>query len=243
MAFAQAGRRTILVDADLRRPAVAEMFGQPDGMGLTDVVRTDSISIEAVTRRTEVPGLSIISAGTIPANPAELLGSKRMEAIIERLKGSADIVIFDTPPVTAVTDAALLAAKADATIMVVQSHRASERVVAQGMEALTKVNAHVIGAVLNNVPGHVATPYYGRHHTEGDLAAGSQPVDIAGESRFALDRPQATTAPDESKAPMNRRTPAAEADEDEPVVRETSSRRRTATVPASKSDFADEPNA
>ena len=104
----------------------------------------------------------MITAGTIPANPAELLGSRRMEAIVERLKESAEVVIFDTPPVTAVTDAALMAAKADATIMVIQSHRASRRIVAQGLEALTKVNARIVGAVLNNVPGHVATPYYGR---------------------------------------------------------------------------------
>ena len=162
VAFAQAGRRTILVDTDLRRPGVQTIFGLPDAQGLTDLVRTDSVKIEDVAQQTEAPNLTVITAGTIPANPAELLGSRRMEAIVERLKQSAEVVIFDTPPVTAVTDAALMAAKADATIMVIQSHRSSRRIVTEGLEALTKVNARIVGAVLNNVPGHVATPYYGR---------------------------------------------------------------------------------
>src|SRR4029079_17091925 len=166
VAFAQAGRRVILVDADLRRAGVASIFGLAENPGLTDLVRSDAVGIDTVAQETEVPNLRIITAGTIPANPAELLGSRRMGAISQRLIEAADIVIYDTPPITAVTDAALTAAKADATIMVVQSHRASKRVVTQGIEALTKVNARIVGAVLNNVPGHVAVPYYGRNQGE-----------------------------------------------------------------------------
>jgi capsular exopolysaccharide synthesis family protein len=187
VAFAQAGRRTILVDADLRRPGVHTIFGLPNELGLTDLVRTDEIKIDDVAQETEAPNLTVITAGTIPANPAELLGSKRMEAIIERLKGSADIVVFDTPPVTAVTDAALSAAKADATIMVIQSHRASRRIVAQGLEALTKVNARIVGAVLNNVPGHVATPYYGRHQGEPGVSHHHEVVNVPIETAQAAE--------------------------------------------------------
>lgn len=179
VAFAQAGRRTILVDADLRRPGVQTIFGLPNEQGLTDLVRNDSVQIEDVAQATEAPNLMVITTGTMPANPAELLGSRRMQAIVERLKGSADIVIFDTPPVTAVTDAALMAAKAEATIVVIQSHRSSRRVVAQGLEALTKVNARIVGAVLNNVPGHVATPYYGRTQAYGDTSGGGQAIDLS----------------------------------------------------------------
>jgi polysaccharide biosynthesis transport protein len=194
--FAQAGRRTILVDADLRRPGVHGIFGLPNEQGLTDLVRTDSVSIEDVAQATEAPNLTVVTSGTIPANPAELLGSRRMEAIIERLKSSADVVIFDTPPVSAVTDAAVMAARAEATIMVVQSHRASRRVVAQGLEALTKVNARVIGAVLNNVPGHVAVPYYGRTHPgETDPAIDLSVVGhVVRDGRFEV-RPEITPAP------------------------------------------------
>ena len=178
VAFAQAGRRTVLVDADLRRPGVNTIFGLPNEHGLTDLVRSDDVQITDVAQQTEAPNLTVITSGMIPANPAELLGSKRMEAIVERMKGYADIVIFDTPPVTVVTDAALMAAKADATIMVIQSHRASRRVVAQGLEALTKVNARIVGAVLNNVPGHVATPYYGRTQQGYSDPSSTQAVDL-----------------------------------------------------------------
>lgn len=200
VAFAQAGRRTILVDTDLRRPGVQTIFGLPDAQGLTDLVRTDSVQIDDVAQQTEAPNLTVITAGTIPANPAELLGSRRMEAIVERLKQSAEVVIFDTPPVTAVTDAALMAAKADATIMVIQSHRASRRIVAQGLEALEKVNARIVGAVLNNVPGHVATPYYGRnagHETQPDrLAIDLQaPSRLAAEARLAEERASNSAVP------------------------------------------------
>lgn len=172
VAFAQSGRKTILVDADLRRPGVHGIFSLPNDLGLTDLVRTDEIKIDDVARATEAPNLRVITAGTIPANPAELLGSHRMATIIERLTAAADVMIIDTPPVTAVTDAAVVAARADATIMVIQSHRASERVVRRGLEALAKVNARIVGAVLNNVPGQIATPYYGRSRdgsSSGDI--------------------------------------------------------------------------
>jgi non-specific protein-tyrosine kinase len=199
--FAQAGRRTILVDADLRRPGVHTIFGLPNEQGLTDLVRTDSVQIEDVAQQTEAPNLTVITAGTIPANPAELLGSKRMEAIVERLKGSADVVIFDTPPVTAVTDAALMAAKSEATIMVIQGYRASRRMVVEGIEALTKVNARIVGAVLNNVPGHVATPYYGR--TQGDSRSGADqgPVDLPLAGRTRAEGPAETRRSGEGEAP------------------------------------------
>lgn len=179
IAFAQSGRKTILIDADLRRPGVHGIFQLSNDLGLTDLVRTDEIRIDHVARATEAPNLTVITAGTIPANPAELLGSHRMVSIIERLSAAADVLIIDTPPVTAVTDAAVVAARADATIMVIQSHRASERVVRHGLEALAKVSARVVGAVLNNAPGPIATPYYGRTH-DGSSSGESGPAMVDG---------------------------------------------------------------
>jgi non-specific protein-tyrosine kinase len=205
--FAQAGRRTILVDADLRRPMVHGIFSLPNDRGLTDLVRSDDVSIGDASQATETPNLTVITSGTVPANPAELLGSRRMDAIIERLKGSADILIFDSPPVTAVTDAALMAVKAEATILVIQSHRTSRRVVGQGIEALTKVNARIVGAVLNNVPGHVSTPYYGRVQPDGEDEHAAQPVEVPVPIRMA----QATEPSTEDRASSvpRRRGPAA----------------------------------
>jgi Mrp family chromosome partitioning ATPase len=184
-------------------------------LGLTDLVRVDDLGIDDVAQQTEAPNLTVITAGTIPANPAELLGSKRMEAIVERLKGSADIIVFDTPPVTAVTDAAVMAAKADATIIVIQGHRTSRRIVTQGLEALTKVNARIVGAVLNNVPGHVATPYYGRSRAYGEAGSDApidRPSDVPLGTGMASDLPmetrqaeEALTGPVEPARPVTRR--------------------------------------
>jgi non-specific protein-tyrosine kinase len=231
IAFAQAGRRTILVDTDLRRPGISTIFGLPNDQGLTDLVRSDSVSIDDVAQQTEAPNLTVISAGTIPANPAEMLGSRRMEAIIKRLKESADIVIFDTPPVTAVTDAAIMAAKADATIMVVQSHRASRRIVDQGLEALTKVNARIVGVVLNNVPGHVATPYYGRSQGESHSGADRQAIELPAPAGLSPDGPMEATS--NGDAAIDESAPIKSA------TRRTRSRPRnaTSTPPRPAGDF------
>ena len=168
VAFAQAGRRVILVDADLRRPNIHEMFGLRNDRGLTDMIRSDDITLEGVATRTEVPGLVIVTSGTPPANPAELLGSQRMQRVLERLRDSTDIVVVDTAPVGAVTDAAVLAADADATIFVIRGKRTSERAARRGREALEKVRAHVVGVVLNDLPVRSgdAVTYYGSNAME-----------------------------------------------------------------------------
>ena len=102
VAFAQSGRKVILVDADLRRPNIHEMFGLRNDRGLTDMVRSEEIRFEQVANQTEVPGLLIVTSGTPPANPAELLGSQRMQRVLERLQESAEIIVIDTAPVGAV---------------------------------------------------------------------------------------------------------------------------------------------
>ena len=182
VAFAQSGRRTILVDADLRRPTVHDMFSLSNTVGLTDLVHSDATTVADVLRPTDNPNLWVVTAGTVPPNPAELLGSGRMAVILDRLRDVAEIIVFDTAPVGAVTDAAVLAGRSDATVLVVQPMRTTERVVRRGREALAKVNATVIGTVLNNVP-HGFTDgmaYYGRYGSEGDAAshALSAPVSI-----------------------------------------------------------------
>jgi capsular exopolysaccharide synthesis family protein len=170
VAFAQSGRRTILVDADLRRPGVHDMFSLSNTVGLSDLVHSDATTIDDVLRPTDNPNLRVVTAGTVPPNPAELLGSGRMAVIFDRLRAVADIIVFDTAPVGAVTDAAVLAAKSDATLFVVQPMHTTERVVRRGREALAKVNARVIGTILNNVPQGFtdSVAYYGRYGSEGE---------------------------------------------------------------------------
>lgn len=169
IAYAQGGKQVILVDADLRLPGIQLLFGLGDAIGLTDLARSDASTLEEVLQSTEVPGLRILTAGTIPPNPAELLGSQRMKALIARLLDAADVLVIDTAPVGVVTDAALLAADADATILVVRESFASERIVRRGREALAAVNAHVAGVVLNFVRprSDEADPYFGAYLDTG----------------------------------------------------------------------------
>jgi polysaccharide biosynthesis transport protein len=157
--FAQAGRRTILVDADLRRPGVARMFDLPEGDGLSTMLRTDQWSIDEVAAQTEEPNLRVITTGPLPPNPSELLGSQRMRALLAQLDEEADLVIIDSPPLQAVTDAAILSSLVDGSILVIQANKTRTAVVRLGRESLAKVGAHILGAVLNRVVGQRADAY------------------------------------------------------------------------------------
>ncbi|MGK2849301.1 MAG: polysaccharide biosynthesis tyrosine autokinase [Candidatus Limnocylindrales bacterium] len=209
IAYAQGGKQVILVDADLRLPGVQMMFGLPDAVGLTDLARSDAPTLDDVLHATEVPGLRILTAGTIPPNPAELLGSQRMKTLISRLLGVADVLVIDTAPVGIVTDAALLAVDADATILVVRESFASERIVRRGREALAAVNAHVAGVVLNFVRprGGEADPYFGAYLDTGSEATDVRTAVAPATAVHIEERP--TAAP--SAAQPTRRARAAQA--------------------------------
>lgn len=160
--FAQAGRRVLLVDGDLRKPALHRLFRLTNAQGLTTLLRSDSASPESVIRDTEQPLLRVLTTGPLPPNPAELLDSIRMRDVLQQLRAEADLLIFDSPPLQVVTDAAILASKLDRTLLVVQSGRTRRATVKQGRDALSKVGARVIGAVVNRLPvsGNEGSPYY-----------------------------------------------------------------------------------
>lgn len=199
IAYAQGGKQVILVDADLRLPGVQLMFGLDDAIGLTDLARSDAPVLDEVLHATEVPGLRILTAGTIPPNPAEILGSQRMKAVFARLLGEADVLVIDTAPVGVVTDAALLAADADATILVVRESYASERVVRRGREALAAVNAHVAGVVLNFVRPRSgeADPYFGAYLDAPGENSDARPAKVLAGPLRADPRPSTGSAPAE----------------------------------------------
>jgi capsular exopolysaccharide synthesis family protein len=156
--IAQADKKVILVDCDLRRPAQHAIFGLPNDVGLTTMVVDAKAMGEPPLLGTGVPGLLLLPSGPLPPNPSELLGSRRMQEIIAGLSERADIVLFDAPPIVAVTDAAVLASRVDAVLLVVKAG-ATKRDHAQKARALLeKVNAHLVGAVLNNVK--MDTSYY-----------------------------------------------------------------------------------
>jgi len=152
VALAQGEKRTILVDADLRRPSLHKVFGGSNNQGLTTMVM-DEASIDAPPLlETAVEGLWLLPSGPRPPNPAEILGSRRMEAIIEALKSRADIVLFDAPPIIAVTDAAVLGTKVDGVLLVIKAGHTRREHAQRAKELLEKVNVRIIGAALSNAP-------------------------------------------------------------------------------------------
>jgi non-specific protein-tyrosine kinase len=157
--IAQAEQRVILVDCDLRRPTLHALFDLPNDTGLTSMILTEDTP--PPLQETGVPGLSLLSSGPLPPRPADILGSRRMEAAIERLRSAADIVLFDTPPVVAVTDAAVLATKVDGVLLVFQAGRTSRERARRARQILEKVKANIVGVVLNNAEVEQGYGYYG----------------------------------------------------------------------------------
>jgi non-specific protein-tyrosine kinase len=150
--FAKTGRKVILVDADLRRPALHKLFKQPNERGLTmALLRQIADPIDSYLADTGVDNLYLMPSGPLSPNPAELLGSQHMVELIGKLKAQADIVIFDSPPVLPVVDTVLLARACDATVLVVL---ASTRVEAlkKAKERLIQSGAHLVGLVYNRAP-------------------------------------------------------------------------------------------
>ena len=150
--FAQSGNRTILVDADLRQPKQHEIWRLDHHTGLSAMMMDDGAVSNPPLQATAVTGLELICAGELPPNPADLLGGQRMNQIIVALKQRADYVLFDSPPVLAATDAALLGIKLDAALLAVRAGETRRDHTAQARQALERVHVRVVGAVLTDAP-------------------------------------------------------------------------------------------
>jgi capsular exopolysaccharide synthesis family protein len=156
--MAQAGYNVLLVDTDLRRASLHHFFDLPNRRGLTSLLvelgrAGQDVEIrnlvEDTIQATQVGGLQLLASGPTPPNPSELLGSSRMRELEEVLKAQFDLVIFDSPPVLSVTDAVVLSAQADATLMVVRVGLSRKEHVKQAATRLREANANLIGVVLN----------------------------------------------------------------------------------------------
>ncbi len=145
---AQGGKQVILIDADLRRPRLHEVFGLDNSRGLASALTDETADLPIFD--TEIPNLRVIPAGPTPENPADLLASDRMGDIIAQLKEQADVVLFDAPPLIAVTDGALLATRVDGVLLVARAGRTKREFVERAKDILAKVNANLVGSVLTN---------------------------------------------------------------------------------------------
>ncbi len=149
--MAEAGRQTILVDCDLRRPRLHTFFGLDNSRGLTTMMVDEGAMKDPPLLATGVENLWLLPSGALPPNPADMLATRRMVEVIEALKARADMVLFDAPPVIAVTDAAILATRVDGVLLVVSAGVTKRDYVLQAKELLERVSARVVGVVLTNV--------------------------------------------------------------------------------------------
>jgi non-specific protein-tyrosine kinase len=149
VSMAQGDKKTILVDADARRPALHTLFGLSNDKGLTSLFIDAKGPLEPALQAVNVPNLHVLTSGPIPPNPAELLGSQRMLDVIEALKSQADIVLFDAPPVIAVTDASVLGTRVDGVLLVVQAGQTRREQAKRAKQQLEKLHIRLIRAVLS----------------------------------------------------------------------------------------------
>lgn len=164
--MAQANKRVILLEGDLRRPRVHQALNMSNQVGLSEVFR-GQLDIRDVARYSKVKDLAVITSGSLPPNPAELLGSAKMTRILARLEESASVVVIDSPPFV-VSDAIVLAAKVDGVVLVIQPGRTHAEAARAMLEQLNRAGARVVGVVLNRIPRKSADYYGGYYYQYGN---------------------------------------------------------------------------
>lgn len=157
--FAQEGKKVLLVDSDMRKPTAHYTFQTGNATGLSRVL-TRQTTAERAIRSTAIKGMDLLTCGPIPPNPAELLASKSMDALLLHLRGLYDLVIFDAPPILSVADGQILANKCEGTILVINSGATDKNMALKAKEVIESSNSRIIGAVLNNFKFSKDSSYY-----------------------------------------------------------------------------------
>lgn len=155
--FALEGKKTLIVDADMRKPSLHQAFLRANRVGLASVL-DESCTVAEAIRTTDIDRLQLVTAGNPLLNPAELIGSGRMLNVIEELRGMYDVILIDSPPLLKTSDAQLLSLLADGVLLVVRSGKVKRRAVERAKDMLQQSGARLFGAVLNHA---------GKHH--GDI--------------------------------------------------------------------------
>lgn len=186
--FAQGGKRVILLDCDLRRPQVHRFLSLPNRVGMTDLFR-DSLALDNVVQKWDISPtttISVITSGSLPPNPAELLGSKKMDHMLTELANRADVIVIDSPP-SMVTDAQVLAAKVDGVLLVIQPGKTHIGAARATREQLDRAGARILGAVFNRIPRqrgyyYGGYRYYSPYYSHNDKYLGgddTNPEDVS----------------------------------------------------------------
>lgn len=157
--FAEAGKRVLLIDADMRRPTLHHTFQMSNKVGLSNLLLKKGRLQDSV-RQSGVGGLDLLMCGQIPSNPAELLSSPTLDTLIDEMKEKYDLIIFDSPPLLSVTDSKILANKCDATVLVVNTGKSEKESITKARDALVTAKAFIMGVVMNNYEISKDTYYY-----------------------------------------------------------------------------------
>lgn len=162
ISFAEAGKKVLLIDADLRRPAIARLLREKPKAGLTNVL-AELADVEEAIRKEVYPNLDILFSGDIPPNPLELLSSEKMQEMIADMEKIYDYILVDTPPATIVSDACVVATLLDGVLFLARSQKSNKDNVRQAIKNLQLVGAKVLGFVLNGVDVSADKGYYGSY--------------------------------------------------------------------------------
>lgn len=157
---AQSGHRTLLVDADLRRPSVHKSFQVHAPVGLADFLQNGVKSLDEIVHKTDVPGLDVICCGGIPANPSELIGSTRMQDFLAEIQKRYDRVILDCPPVSAVSDPLVISAKSDGVVFVTKFNKIRREHARRSVQRIQDAGIQILGVVINNIDFEGKDSYY-----------------------------------------------------------------------------------
>lgn len=163
--YAQSEKKTLLIDCDLRKPTAHRTFMLSNNWGVSNVL-TQQCELDDVLQETYIAGLDVICSGPVPPNPAEMLGSKRMQELIDEMRNRYDMIIIDTPPSLAVTDSQLIATKCDGVVLVLDAGKVKRDAAAKMKHNLERVNARLLGVVLNNVKRKQGEDYYYYYYGE-----------------------------------------------------------------------------
>ncbi|MBR7552538.1 CpsD/CapB family tyrosine-protein kinase [Allobacillus sp. GCM10007491] len=159
IAFAQQGKKVLLVDADMRKPTTHYTFRVANTFGLSNLLIGDK-ELEDAAQAVNIPNLSVLPCGPVPPNPSELLGSKSMKRFMKNAESSYDLVIYDTPPVLAVTDSQVISNAVDGVLLVVRSKQTEKDAAVKAKELLTQAQANIVGVVLNDRSFNETNYYY-----------------------------------------------------------------------------------
>lgn len=158
--YAQNDKKTLIIDADLRKPTLHRVFTMSNRWGLTNLLSGQIVQTGEAIQETSVDNLYLLPSGPIPPNPSEILASRRMSQLLEDLRQKYDKIIIDTPPALAVTDAQIVATKSDGTMIVISSGEVKRDAALKTKAKLEHVKARILGVVLNNVDRKLGEAYY-----------------------------------------------------------------------------------